>query len=198
MPWAETMSSMRQASSEVTRILRAIDNIAFQTNILALNAAVEAARAGEAGSGFAVSPPRCAASRNESPTPRGTPKRGSMSLSPAAREASKSFKQTALTFQQIERRVCEADGLIASVVDASSNHARIVADVVDALRNLEGVVRLGLESADQTAAAGNRMSEEAGRMEAVFDSLGSLATGRASRAPRPGPAAPPDLHRQAA
>ncbi len=48
------MSAITQTSREITKINRAIDEIAFQTNILALNAAVEAARAGQAGTGFAV------------------------------------------------------------------------------------------------------------------------------------------------
>jgi methyl-accepting chemotaxis protein len=108
-------------------------------------------------------------------------------------------QQAATTFQQIERGVREADRLIASVVEASSDHARIVADVTAALRNLESVVRLGVESADRTATACNRMSQEARRMEAVFESLGSLATGRAIPAIRSTPAPlAADFEREAA
>jgi methyl-accepting chemotaxis protein len=188
---ADTMSGMRHVSGEITRILRTIDGIAFQTNILALNAAVEAARAGEAGAGFAIVADEV----------RSLAKR----VADAARETSSKVEESlgrsdagvetvdraASTFQEIDVHVKDADALIASVVESSEGQVQTIREITETLTRLGDIVRRSAEGAGRTVAALNDLNREAGRMEDLFESLGSLLTGGTVRQLELAPATPP-------
>ena len=115
-----SMSAIQASSSEISKIIKTIDEIAFQTNILALNAAVEAARAGEAGLGFAVVADevrndlsqRCAAAARE------TSDRISDSTEKSTQGAQMSEK-VATNLSAIVERIRRLDEMVAEIAQAS-------------------------------------------------------------------------------
>ena len=111
----EAMEAIRASSADVTRIIKTIDEIAFQTNILALNAAIEAARAGEAGAGFAVvaEEVRTLAQRSAQAAQETTEKITASSLRTKA--GTEVTKQVGESLESILARACDMDRLVNAI-----------------------------------------------------------------------------------
>ena len=119
----EAMAAIRTSSDNIAKIIKNIDEIAFQTNILALNAAVEAARAGEAGLGFAVVADevralahRCASSAQET----AAKVQDSIVTSQNGVEIGEAV---AASLQEVVAKVKHVDELVAKIAAASSEHS---------------------------------------------------------------------------
>jgi len=170
---AAAMHEIKDSSTSIAKILKSIDEIAFQTNILALNAAVEAARAGEAGAGFAVvaEEVRALAQRSANAA-RETAESVESSLAKSDRGVETSQK-VSTQLEQIVTRAREMDELMAGVANASDEQARNISEVNTAVGRMDQVTQTNAATAEEAASAAAELNAQAGHLhEAVADLSG--------------------------
>jgi methyl-accepting chemotaxis protein len=170
----EMMSSMdaiNTSSDNISRIIKVIDEIAFQTNILALNAAVEAARAGEAGMGFAVVAQevrslaqRCAEAA------RDTSRMIEQSIA-FSQDGKEKFEQLAKSIQSITEIAAGARVLVDEVKKSSEEQTKGVEQIVNAISQAEKVTQSNAANAEENAAAGEELSSQSESLKNIVDNL---------------------------
>ncbi|MBE2212884.1 MAG: hypothetical protein IAE82_03360 [Opitutaceae bacterium] len=183
------MHEIKDSSTSIAKILKSIDEIAFQTNILALNAAVEAARAGEAGAGFAVvaEEVRALAQRSANAA-RETAESVDSSLAKSDRGVETSQKVSA-QLEQIVARARQMDELMAGVANASTEQARNIGEVNTAVGRMDQVTQTNAATAEEAASAAAELNAQAGHLHEAVADLSSLF-GRDDHTPLAGPAMP--------
>ncbi len=177
------MDEIKTSSSDISKIIKTIDEIAFQTNILALNAAVEAARAGEAGMGFAVvaEEVRSLAQRSAQ-SAKETAAKIEVAISKSEQGVRLSSK-VAESLGQILDKARKVDALVAEIATASHEQNQGIHQVNTTVGQMDKVTQSNAGNAEETAAAAEELSAQAVAMQELVADLRRLVEGAAALPP---------------
>jgi methyl-accepting chemotaxis protein/methyl-accepting chemotaxis protein-1 (serine sensor receptor) len=176
---SEKMKEIDASSNKIARIIKVIDEIAFQTNILALNAAVEAARAGEAGLGFAVVADevrnlaqRCAQAA-----------RDTASLIEESIETSRAGNVRLDRMAGAVKGMTEGSGRVKSLVDevnlGSQEQTRGMDQIARAILQMQNVTQKNAAAAEESASAGAELDSHADALRQLVNEMGAMVGIRA-------------------
>ena len=171
------MNSIESSSTRVSRIIRTIDEIAFQTNILALNAAVEAARAGEAGAGFAVVADEVRSLAQRSAQAAKDTERSIEESNASAQAGGRTAQQVTEAVHAFTAQVNRVHELVDTIEASSAEQTERVGHVERAVSEMTLATRQTVAAAEAGETASERLNAQAGVARDQAAALSTLVDG---------------------